>query len=141
MNEDSPGLLLLDTCAIIWIADGSPIAEDATHAIQSASNADRLCMSPISAWEIGMVMARGRLRSPLSPSAFFARFIEHTKADYCEMTPEILITSSYLPGEVHGDPADRILIATARQLDMTIVTRDQKILAYARRGYVHAVEC
>jgi PIN domain nuclease of toxin-antitoxin system len=46
-----------------------------------------------------------------------------------------------LPGPVHGDPADRILIATARALDLTIVTRDSAILDYSARGHVRALPC
>ena len=57
------------------------------------------------------------------------------------LTADILIDSSLLPGEIHGDPADRIIIATARALDLTVVTRDRHILDYAARGHVRALAC
>jgi PIN domain nuclease of toxin-antitoxin system len=57
------------------------------------------------------------------------------------LSPEVLIESSFLPGDLHRDPADRILIATARRSDLTLVTRDQTILRYAREGHVRAIAC
>jgi len=57
------------------------------------------------------------------------------------LTPEIAIESSFLPPPLHTDPADRLLIATARALQMPIVTRDSRILNYARAGFVEAIPC
>lgn len=57
------------------------------------------------------------------------------------LSPEVLIESSFLPGQLHNDPADRILIATARALDLTLVTRDRAILDYAMLGHVRALSC
>jgi PIN domain nuclease of toxin-antitoxin system len=55
--------------------------------------------------------------------------------------PDIAIDSSWLPGEVHGDPADRLIIATARHLGLPVVTRDRKIIAYAEDGEVAVIPC
>jgi PIN domain nuclease of toxin-antitoxin system len=55
--------------------------------------------------------------------------------------PEAAIEAAFLPGEPHRDPADRLLIATARQLRATLITRDELILAYARQGHVDAIPC
>ncbi|HCV25099.1 MAG TPA: PIN domain nuclease, partial [Candidatus Latescibacteria bacterium] len=52
------------------------------------------------------------------------------------LTPDIALASSRLPGEIHGDPADRMLIATARSLGATLVTRDRRILEYSQAGHV-----
>jgi PIN domain nuclease of toxin-antitoxin system len=57
------------------------------------------------------------------------------------LSPEAAIEAAFLPGRLHRDPADRLLIATARQLGATLITRDELILAYARRGYVDAIPC
>jgi PIN domain nuclease of toxin-antitoxin system len=57
------------------------------------------------------------------------------------LSPEIAIESSFLPPPMHGDPADRLLIATARALGIPIVTRDRRILNYAAAGFVAAVPC
>jgi PIN domain nuclease of toxin-antitoxin system len=56
-------------------------------------------------------------------------------------TPDIAIAASCLPGRIHGDPADRMIVATARRLDIPVVTRDTRILAYARHGHVVAIRC
>ena len=56
-------------------------------------------------------------------------------------TPEIAIDSSYLPGNLHGDPADRLIIATARQFGVPVVTRDARIRAYAEAGHVRVIPC
>lgn len=57
------------------------------------------------------------------------------------LTPAIAIESSFLPATFHGDPADRLLVATARALPATVVTRDRAILAYAAAGHVQALVC
>ncbi len=58
-----------------------------------------------------------------------------------KMPPEVLIESSFLPGEPPADPADRIIIATAREFGMRIVTRDRAMLSYARAGHAEAIAC
>ena len=56
-------------------------------------------------------------------------------------SPEIAIDASHLPGDLHGDPADRLIVATARHLGAAIVTRDSRIIAYAGSGHVRVVPC
>jgi PIN domain nuclease of toxin-antitoxin system len=56
-------------------------------------------------------------------------------------TPDIAIDASNLPGEMHGDPADQMIVATARHLGVPVVTRDTRILTYARRGHMAATRC
>ncbi len=76
-----------------------------------------------------------------SARAVFQSFLRLPGVTLEGLTPDILIDSSLLPGEPHGDPADRIIIATARALDLTVVTRDRHILNYAERGHVRALAC
>lgn len=57
------------------------------------------------------------------------------------LEPDVALSASYLPGGLHRDPADRLLIATARALDVPIMTRDERILAYAGQGHVQAIAC
>ena len=68
------------------------------------------------------------------------RFLSNSGVRLTPLTPEIAIESSFLP-RLHSDPADRLLIATARALGAPIVTRDRRILAYARAGFVAAIAC
>ena len=133
--------LLLDTCATIFVSLDSPMLPGSVDAIRAAAADGRLRISPMSAWEIGMAMSKGRLKSPLSPAEFFRRFLVNLNADLCALTPDILIDSSCLPGTPLGDPTDRILMASARGLDMVLVTRDRPILAYGHAGYLRTLEC
>lgn len=134
--------LLLDTHALIWIAEGMPIDPGARKAIGfAAEKSEPLYVSPITAWERGMLVAKGRVASRLSPKEWFARVLDHPLIALAEMTIDILTDASFLPGPVHGDPADRILIATARKLDLTLVTHDRPILRYAALGHLSALEC
>lgn len=134
--------LLLDTCAIIWIALNEPIRPEARIAINNAAAFDeKVRVSPISAWELGLLSAKGRLAAAKSPTSIFGEVIATPGIKVEALSPELLIESSFLPGSLHGDPADRILIATARAFDLTLVTRDQSILDYARAGHVRALAC
>jgi PIN domain nuclease of toxin-antitoxin system len=98
-------------------------------------------VSAISAWEIGLLAARGRLPTAAPPLRYFQEFIALPGIQLEDATPAILIDASYLPAPVHKDPADRIIIATARAKDLTIVTSDRLILDYAERGHVRAIAC
>lgn len=134
-------LLLLDTCAMIFIANGETIDGEAERSVSDAAFGGRLHVSPMSAWEIGTGVANGRLTIPLNPLEFFNRFLARMDARLCALSPEILVESSNLPGLLHKDPMDRILMASARSLDMVLVTRDHAILEYGRSGNLRAMAC
>jgi PIN domain nuclease of toxin-antitoxin system len=99
-----------------------------------------LRLSLITAWELGLLAKSGGQqwrpppRQSSSPSS-------GSRCAVATAYSEILIDSSLLPGNIHGDPADRIIVATARTLDLTVVTRDRHILDYAAQGYVRALLC
>ncbi len=135
------GDLLLDTCAIVFGANGTITNAAAVKAIETAIDGGGIRISPISAWELGMLMSRNRIASTSEPLDFFNQALTRTLAQICELTPEILVSSCYLPGVLHRDPMDRILIATARAHDLTIVTSDSAILAYGAAGHVKTLEC
>jgi PIN domain nuclease of toxin-antitoxin system len=134
--------LLLDTCAVIWLSHGEPVARQAIDRIRQARQADQVIgVSIMSAWELGMLVSKGRLPSVREPRRWFDEFIQVGKATIAEVTSRILVDASFLPVPVHNDPTDRIIIATARERDLAIVTRDRAILAYADQGHVQAVPC
>ena len=145
-GDNPPVAVLLDTCAIIWLANGKSLIPEAVTAILHAGLHDGIFVSPISAWEIGRLSKarRGRtgvVRFMPDPGTWFARFMAGPGIRDAPFNPDIAIASSWLPGEVHGDPADRLIIATARHLGLPIVTRDRKIIAYAEAGEVSAIPC
>jgi PIN domain nuclease of toxin-antitoxin system len=136
--------VLLDTCVLIYKAQGLRLKREAEVAIEQSSAAGTIHISPVSAWEIGM-LSRPSRKVPLMP-AEDARLLVSTvfgRADVVEaaMTPAIAFEASHLPGEVHADPFDQVLIATARALSLPLVTDDRRILAYAAQGHVKALAC
>ena len=130
--------LLLDTHVWIWLLLGKePLASSAARAdIQAAASGGRLRVSVISVWEVGMLESKGRLSFPLSCSEWVRRALAAPGISLADLSAEIALASTRLPGEIHGDPADRILVATARQLGARLVTCDGAILDYGARGHV-----
>jgi len=134
--------LLLDTCAAIWLSQGAEMEAQAVAAIDDAADRRRpIRLSLITAWELGLLAKSGRAAMSRPPAAIFAGFLDLPGIVLESLNAEILIDSSLLPNPIHGDPADRIIIATARALDLTIVTRGRHILDYASRGHVRALAC
>lgn len=134
--------LLLDTCAVIWAGNGDSLAPAATAAIAESYRGGRpVHASPFSAWELGTLVSRGRLRLTQAPLDWFQTFLRKGKVNLTGLGPDILVASSFLPDTPPRDPADRIMIATARALNLTLVTRDRIILNYAAQGHLKALEC
>jgi PIN domain nuclease of toxin-antitoxin system len=131
---------------MIWFSAGVGIVEPAAAIIDHAAVTDGVFISPISAWEIGM-LCRPRIGRPpavqFTPDAraWFAQVLAGSGVRLAPLTPEIAIDSSYLPGALHGDPADRFIVATARHLDIPLVTRDRRLLAYGAEGYARVIRC
>jgi PIN domain nuclease of toxin-antitoxin system len=139
-----PRAVLLDTCAVIYLANGAPMENGATDAIRCAALADGIFVSPVSAWEVGLLSRPGRataIRFLPDPKTWFARVLAAPAIREAPFTPDIAIDSAHLPQPLHGDPADRLLIATARHLGVPIVTRDHQITAYASSGHIQVVAC
>jgi PIN domain nuclease of toxin-antitoxin system len=134
--------LLLDTCAVIWIAENEKLAPGAVEALNNANDAGvAILISPITAWEIGMLASRDRLKLLITPQRWFARLFEAGGVTLSEMSPDVLIAASFLPGTPPRDPADRIIIATARDHGCTLITRDRQLLDYAEQGHVSVLAC
>jgi PIN domain nuclease of toxin-antitoxin system len=134
--------LLLDTHAVIWLFEDMPLAPKAMSTIEAAyRDGIALLVSPITAWEIGQLVSRNRIGLSAPPHRWFARVLATPGIQPADMSPDILIASSYLPGRPPRDPADRVLLATARDLAATLVTRDRAILAYGESGQVSTLAC
>jgi PIN domain nuclease of toxin-antitoxin system len=133
--------LLLDTCAAIFASEDS-LSQEGVEALGQAYAGDEpVFMSPITAWEVALMAAKGRLASPLSPLAWFEKFTSRPDIRLVELSPPILVASCFLPAWPDRDPADRIIVASAREMGLTILTRDDSMLAYAKAGYVLAAPC
>ena len=73
--------------------------------------------------------------------SWFARAMAGPGIRAASLTPEIATDASFLPGELHGDPGDRLIVSTARHLNVAIVTRDRRIIAYGHDGHVQTIPC
>ncbi len=136
--------ILLDTCAAIFLMEDKPIAGAGREALYAAGRGRGVFISPVTAWEIGQLSRPGRATSMIfkpTPKAWFARLMEFRAIAAAPFTIDIALETAILPEDIHPDPADRMLIATARVLDIALLTRDRKILGYARSGHLRAVAC
>jgi PIN domain nuclease of toxin-antitoxin system len=134
--------LLLDTHAAIWITRNEALAPRAAEAVNAAYQAAGIVfVSPITAWEVGLLVSRNRLNLLMTPQRWFARLLSVPGVQLADMSPEILIASSFLPGTPPRDPADRIILATARDLGAALITRDRLLLKYGEEGQVSTIQC
>lgn len=134
--------LLLDTCTALWVVAGEGMSKSAESVLLDAYNAGvPVYLSPISAWEIGMLASKGRFKSSLTPQRWLEELLARPTIRFAEMNASLLIESSFLPGKRLRDPVDRIIAATAREYGFTVVTRDRALLDYAEQGYLNALPC
>lgn len=138
MSSAPSAPILLDTHYWIWLQAGArhEFAKSALNAIDEASKSGNLLLSVFSVWELGMLESKGRVRLHSPSEQWVREALAVPGLTLVPLTPEIALASSYLPQPFHGDPADRIIVATARSLGARIVTRDRKILEYGRKRHV-----
>lgn len=133
-------MILLDTSALIWfiLGDrrlGSKARDHLTHSFER----NEACLAPISFWEAAMLVRKGRVVLG-QPVRRWADGLIAGGIQIAALTPDIAIRAGELPDDIHGDPADRIIVATAQLRDKILVTSDRKILAYAQAGHVQAID-
>lgn len=136
------GDLLLDTHIWLWLNEGAPerIARSAVAEINATADQARLLVSAMSVWEVAMLDSRGRIHLSFPVVEWVARALSAPGVRLLDFSPEIAIESTRLPGTPHGDPADRILMASARVSGARLATCDAAILAYARTGYLAVLD-
>lgn len=133
--------ILLDTCALIWFVNKEPFRAEADKALRHMEHDPvGVVVSPISAWEIGQLVSKGRLRLSTDPQSWFERPLQRGMV-LAPMPAAVLVASSFLPGRTLRDPADKILAATARSFDYRLMTRDRPLLDYAAAGHLQAIAC
>jgi PIN domain nuclease of toxin-antitoxin system len=142
MPDEGTAPLLLDTHVWIWVMEGrtDEVPSAVLEAVERAQADGRVWVSAISVWEVGMLEAKGRLTLSRGIREWVRRALGVPGVRLAELSPEVALDSSSLPGSVHGDPADRILIATARNLGATLVTRDRHIVGYGEQGLLAVLD-
>lgn len=132
MGRPGVSAVLLDTCAILWLAAGVAPHDDVTALIEAARRDDAVLVSPISAWEIAQKHATrpDDLGLQETPLAFWRRFATQAGVRAVALTPEILVASTGIDGLATKDPVDRMIVATGQAMAARVVTGDRRILAY-----------
>jgi PIN domain nuclease of toxin-antitoxin system len=134
--------LLLDTHVWIWLVRGEGrIPKDILELMLMAAGAGSMFLSVMSIWELSLLDAKRRISLNMPCLSWVHTALDRSRAQTVPLTPEVAASCHQLTGELHGDPIDRILVATARLEGLTLVTRDRAILDYAARGHVRALPC
>jgi PIN domain nuclease of toxin-antitoxin system len=134
-------VIVLDTHVLVWLIEGNKrLGSKAKAAMDEATPAPGLFIPAISFWEIAMLVGKGRLALGQDIDQWIKRVLALPGVNLAPLAPEISIESVRLPGGFHGDPADRLIIATARHHDATLITVDTAILAYASAGHVRVID-
>ena len=132
--------ILLDTHVWLWLMQGNETLKHAEFLSRAASKGG-LYVSAMSCWEVAMLAVRGRIQLGLPPLDWVDKALKAPGIQLLDLTPKVAVESCLLPGDIHGDPVDRMLIAAGRCHQLTLATRDEKIIAYGRNGHIQLLEC
>lgn len=133
--------LVIDTHVWLWLeSDPDRLSEQARSRIEQAARVGELWVSVMSVWEIGMLVAKDRIRLSMPVDEWVRQASATPGMQMLGVVPEIALESTRLPDAPHGDPVDRLLMASARVHNLTLITADEKILAYAAQGHLKALE-
>lgn len=132
--------LILDTHIFLWLMEGnSELSVNEIKLIKQFSKKNPILISAISVWEIAQLQKSGRITLKQPTELWVDEALNTPGVQLAPLTPDILCESVDLPGEFHKDPADRMIVATARIIKAALLTRDKKILEYSQQGFVSCV--
>lgn len=125
-------MIVLDTHALVWwVNDEGQLSPRAAKAINDERKAHgRILVSAISAWEIAMLVVKGRLVLAMDVEDWLDACRSVDEVDLVPLSPRVLVQSTRLPGRFHADPADRMIVAFARECNAALVTADRRIQRY-----------
>lgn len=125
-------MIVLDTHTLIWWASGETeqLSAAALQAIERELSDGQIFISSISAWELSMLVAQGRIALSMDVAEWLSYVGNIEGVSFVPVDNEIAVKSTELPGEFHKDPADRLIVATARKFAAPLVTADEKIRTY-----------
>ncbi|GAB3627347.1 twitching motility protein PilT [Pandoraea terrae] len=124
-------MIVLDTHALIWWINGDALlSKRARAAIEHELDDGHIIVSAISTWEVAMLVKQARLVLSMDVNRWLATVGQIERVSFVPVDVEIALKSVDLPGDFHKDPADRMIVTTARALAAPLVTKDDKIRAY-----------
>jgi len=133
--------ILLDTHIFVWmITEQEQLSEKVHSLIEQYISGRRILISAITVWEIAMLVQKNRLQFSLPIKEWVEKAITTPGVTVIPLSVNILLESCLLPGTFHSDPADRMIVATARIENAAILTRDQLILDYASYGFIVGIK-
>ncbi len=118
------------------MAGEAKLSEKTMARIAQAARRGEALVAAISLWEVAMLEVRQRLVLTKPALQWVQDALAAPGLSLAPLSPEIAVDACRLPADPGGDPADRMIVATARQSGATIVTRDRRILEYGRQGHV-----
>ena len=131
---------MLDTHALVWLLSGNVrLGVQAREFIQQAAGDNALFVAAITPWEIAMLVSKGRLALDRDVGEWVKAALALPGIRLEPLSPEIAIASTRLPGTIHADPADRIIVATVRQVGAILLTEDQRLLDYGAAGHLRTL--
>ena len=138
ISEHRP--LLLDTHVWIWLVKGDPTLAPATRdRVRAAANTENLRIAAITLWEVAVLASRRRIELGEQTLPWLEDAVARSGVVVEPLTPRVAAESYQLPGSFHRDPADRMIVATARLIRADLMTRDGPILNYAAHGHLTAI--
>jgi PIN domain nuclease of toxin-antitoxin system len=132
--------LLLDTHCWIWSQFGldHEFSPAGLSLFRRAASDGILLLSIISVWEVALLESKRRIHLQMDCFDWVSQALKTPGLSLIPLSPEIAVESSHLPGNLHGDPVDRILVATARNMGARLMTRDRLLLKYKHAQVVSA---
>jgi PIN domain nuclease of toxin-antitoxin system len=139
-TTSEPTLLLLDTHVWVWLEAGnSELSAGVREEIARTLGFGLLRIAAICLWELALLAARGRIILGKPTDLWIDAALAEPAPAIEPLSPAIAIESCHLPGDFHRDPADRMIVATARVIGARLMTRDRRILDYAASGHLAAI--
>ena len=123
-------MILLDTHIWVWWVHDAPELSKNYRDLIEANEGEAVGVSAISCWEIAKLVELKRIELPCAIDDWFYAALSYPGVHLFGLTPEVAIESTRLPGEFHRDPADQIIVATARVHNLPLLTADERILKY-----------
>lgn len=123
-------MILLDTHIWVWWVHGHQNLSPDHAELISESEEEGIGVSTISCWEVAKLVEYERLDLPLSVKEWLAEAVGYPGINLLPLSPDIAVESTQLPGSFHRDPADQLIVATARVHDIRLITVDSKITSY-----------
>jgi PIN domain nuclease of toxin-antitoxin system len=125
-------MIVLDTHAVVWWVEGKGLSKKAQTTIDREMKQDgEIVISAMSAWEITLLVKKERLRLAMDVGSWFDKIGQISRVRFAPIDRQIAMAAAVLPGDFHKDPADRMIVATARSLSAPLVTKDEQIRQYA----------